>query len=66
MNRKIWNCIIPTILVFASIQISSAQLPFEIGLHTDYGFIFRHAPKVGHLQSHPWAVTAYFNRYHLG
>lgn len=43
-----------------------AQKPFEVGVMNDYGFIFRHAPKIGHVQSHPWAVTAYFNRYHLG
>lgn len=45
---------------------SRAQTPFEVGLHTDYGFIFRHAPKIGHLQAHPWGITAYFNRFHLG
>lgn len=54
------------LITYLWLSLSNAQLPYEVGIHTDYGFIFRHAPKIGHLQSHPWAITAYFNRFHLG
>ncbi len=64
MPKRKYYWIVISLWVFYSFCL--AQTPFEIGLHTDYGFIFRHAPKIGHLQSHPWAITAYYNRFHLG
>jgi len=50
------------LLIFPTF-LSAQNQPFDVGLMYDYGFILKHSQKIGHLQSHPWATTLYYNRY---
>ncbi|MDX1904899.1 MAG: acyloxyacyl hydrolase [Thermonemataceae bacterium] len=62
---KAKHCIF-VILLFSFIQKIAAQKPLRIGILQDYGFVLKHSPKIGHLQTHPWASTIFMEKYHLG